>query len=309
MIGDMEIHSALRGRSPSRHLDEVISLLAAGQHNVLGRAQLLLIGISRDVIDRRVSRKRLHVVMPGVYSVSPRTSQRGWWMAAVLAAGPRAVLSHRAAAALHGIRPWTGLEVTVSCDRRLPRVIVHRSAIPADEVTEIAGIPTTGLNRTILDLAAVVPQNHLERALRRAETDQMTDTVSLAELFERYPGRRGVAKLRRLLETQAFTSVTRSDLEDRFLEVVGNHGIPRPITNTLVEGFECDAVWPRAKLIAELDSRAFHTDLHAFEEDRRRDRVLQRGGWRVVRVTSRQLEHDEAAVVADLVALLSAPAA
>ena len=309
MPDDMDIDRAEHGRLPPRHLDEEIAALAAAQHDVFARRQLLSLAVSTDVIDRRVKSRRLHVVLRGVYSVTPKPTQRGWWMAAVLAAGPGAVLSHRAAAALHGMRPFTAMEVTVPGDRRLPRVIVHRSSIPSDEIAELDGIPTAGVSRTIFDLAAVVPSNHLERALRRAETDHLGDSVSLAELFDRYPRRRGSAKLRAVLADNAFTSCTRSYLEDRFLEVVGRHGIDRPITNTLVDGFECDAVWPRARLIAELDSRAFHAHTHAFEEDRRRDRVLQRSGWRVVRITSRQLDREEASVVADLVALLSAAAA
>lgn len=132
-----------------------------------------------------MERQRLHPVLRGVYAVSPKITKRGWWMAAVLAAGPGAVLSHRGAAGLLGLRAATTLEVTVPGDRRLPKVIVHRSKLSPDETRIHDGIPTTGPSRTLLDLAAVVPKNHVERAMRRAETERADDPVALAELVAR----------------------------------------------------------------------------------------------------------------------------
>ena len=305
MRREMEVDLYMRGQLPSRALDHAIARFAAGQHDVVARHQLLAESFKADAIDRAVQRERLHAVMRGVYTVSRNLSRRGWWMAAVLAAGPGAVLSHRAAAALQGIRPSNGLEVTTPRDHRLPKVIVHRATIPPDEQRTIDGIPTTGPSRTLLDLAAVLPQNHLERATRRVETNGLTDTISLAELLARYPRRRGTRRLRAILDSGAFTAMTRSELEDAFLDLLREHGVDRPQTNAFVEGKERDAVWTEHRLVVELDGRQWHTDTHAFEHDRERDRALTARGWRVVRVTAKQLA--DPGLIADLRVLLSRP--
>lgn len=301
----MEEDRDISGQLPSRPLGEVIATLARSQHGVLARRQLLEAGFSRDVVDYSLTGRRLHAVHRGVYSVSPTLTQRARWMAATLAAGPNATLSHRSAAALYGLRQYAGLEVTTPNDRRIPSVTVHRTKLPQDERTTYDGIPITGISRTLLDLAAVLPTNQLERAARQAESRRLTDTVSLTELLARYPKRRGTAKLRHIAEQRAFTNETKSDLEDAFLELAARASLPRPQTNVLIEGFECDAVWRRHRLVVEVDSRRHHLTTSAFESDRRRDRVLQRSGWRVVRVTHRQLR--DPALVSDLQALLSRP--
>ena len=307
MHREMEITRHSGGGSPSRALDPVIAGLAARQHTMVARRQLLDLGFGEDAIDFRLGRARLHAVFTGAYSVAPgRPTKEGRWMAAVLATGPGAVLSHRAAAALHAIRPYAGCEVTVPRDRRPGGgIVVHRAAIEVDEITAVDGIPVTGISRTLLDLAAVVPYDQLERAARQAEITRATDTVSLTELLRRYPGRRGTRKLRALLDDTAIQAETRSELEDDFLTFVRAHGLPLPQTNVLVHGFLCDALWPEHRLVVELDSRAFHSHRRAFDDDRRRDRVLQHHGLRVVRLTKRHLTLEAAATARDLGALLA----
>lgn len=307
MPREMEICPNSWGRSPSGPVDAVIAELAARQHTMVARRQLLELGFNRRLIDLRLSRARLHPVFTGVYSVSPaRPTKEGRWMAAVLATGPGAVLSHRAAGARQGVRPFDGCEVTIPRDRRPGGgIVVHRSAIEADEITEVDGIPVTGISRTLLDLAAVVPYAQLERAARQAEINRATDSVSLTELVERYPGRRGSRHIRRLLEDDALHAHTRSELENDFLAFVRAYGLPLPQTNVLVHGFLCDAVWPQQRLVVELDSRAFHSHRRAFDDDRRRDRVLQHHGLRVVRLTKRHLTLEAAATARDLGALLA----
>lgn len=287
-------------------MDAVIAELAARQHTMVARRQLLELGFNRKLIDLRLSRARLHPVFRAVYSVAPgRPTKEGRWMAAVLATGPGAMLSHRAAGARHGVRPFDGCEVIVTRDRRPgPGIVVHRAQIQPDEITAVDGIPVTGISRTLLDLAAVVRYEQLERAARQAEIARVTDNVSLTELLERYPGRRGSRRLRRLLEDEALQAQTRSELEDDFLCFVRAHGLPHPQTNVLVHGFLCDAVWPDQRLVVELDSRAFHSHRRAFDDDRRRDRVLQHHGLRVVRLTKRHLTLEAAATARDLGALL-----
>jgi very-short-patch-repair endonuclease len=239
-----------------------------------------------------VQRRRLHPVHRGVYAVGHRVlSRHGVWMAAVLVADP-AVLSHRSAAALWGIRDSDRVEITVPrALRRRPRVTIHAAALRPDEMTVHEGVPVTTVARTLLDVAAVVrsPQR-LERAATEAEVRRLTSPTSLEVLLARYPRRAGTAGLRQLLATRTIGGhITRSDLEDRFLAFLDAERLPRPRTNLTVEGYEVDFHWPDAGLVVELDGYATHATRHAFEQDRARDRHLQLAGYRVLRITDRQL--------------------
>jgi very-short-patch-repair endonuclease len=234
-------------------------------------------------------------------------------MAAVLAAGAGAVLSHRSAAALWGIRHTTSTTVDVTVPHPLrprPGVRPHRARLRDDEVTEHNGIPTTTPPRTLLDLAAVLPTRHLERAINEAEYRQLTDPLSLAALAARYPRRPGVPKIRQLLKADSLgATLTRSELEDRFLQMLDVEKLPRPAINTLIHldghTIEADCTWPSRHLIVELDGYATHTTRRAFERDRARDRRLQAAGWRVARITWRQLHDDPDAIASELRALLA----
>ena len=228
-------------------------------------------------------------------------------MAATFAGGPGAVLSHRSAAALWGILPWDGAVEVTSGRRLLPRdgLILHSSHLPPDERTLLDGIPVTTVPRTLLDLAAVVTPRRLERALHEAEVLRLADPLSLSDLLARHPGRRGAAALNAILADAALgTTVTRQELEHDFSALVAEAGLPRPVTNVAVEGHEVDALWREERLIVELDGRAAHGTRRAFEADRARDRALTIAGWRVVRVTWRQLHHDGPALADDLRRLL-----
>jgi very-short-patch-repair endonuclease len=217
----------------------------------------------------------------GVYAVGHRVvSTRGRWMAAVLACGPTAVLSHRAAAALWGLREAGPLEVTAGRERRHPGIRTSMASVPNDERTIRDGIPVTTVARTLLDLAATLDKRQLKRAIHEAEYRRLTDTVPLDALIARYPGRRGITKIERTTAPRLF----RSDLEMDFLEFVDAHELPRPATNVDVEGFECDAVWHDQRLVVELDGGGHDLPTRS-EEDRLRDRALTVAGWRVVRVS------------------------
>lgn len=206
-------------------------------------------------------------------------------MAAVLASGDGAVLSHRSAAALWDIRPATGrIEVTTPRTRDARKgLLLHRAVLPQDEVTTHDGIPTTTPARTQLDLAAVVDRHALQRALNEAEVRRLEGPN---DLLDRYPTKKGTAALR----TLAPQCHTRGDLEARFHTFLDERRFPGPQTNALVEGFEVDAAWPDRRLIVELDSYEFHRTRQAFENDRRRDRRLTAAGWCVMRVTWRDLD-------------------
>jgi very-short-patch-repair endonuclease len=224
-------------------------------------------------------------------------------MAAVLAAGPGAALSHRAGAALLGLRPYDGLEVTVPAYRMRPGITVHTSSLPRDEVTTVDGIPVTTMPRTLLDLAAALPPHQLERVINEAEVQGLTDPLSLPDLIARYPCRKGVATIKAILDTGP--SFTRSELESRFLAFTRQARLASPLLNAHLLGFECDCVWPKQRVIVELDGHATHSTREAFEQDRARDRTLQAEGWQVVRVTWRQLHESPEALAADLRKILA----
>jgi very-short-patch-repair endonuclease len=235
-------------------------------------------------------------------------AREGRWLAAVLAGGSGAVLSHRSAAALWGLvaTPAGPVDVTVAAGRRQRRGIrFHRVAIPADEVTTERGIPVTTPARTLLDLAKTLDRHRLHRAADRAEQHRLTGHHPLDELLERHPKTPGAAKLRAIAEQNRIgETVTRSELEDRFLQFLDAHGLPKPETNQTTGDLEVDCVWRDAGLIVELDGRATHHTATAFERDRERDRTLQARGWRVIRITWRQLHLHPAAVRRDLQTLL-----
>jgi very-short-patch-repair endonuclease len=234
-------------------------------------------------------------------------------MAAVLAGGATTRLSHSSAAELWQLLPpgdkWP--EVTVDRWRRPHSGIRwHSTALREDEVTVVRGIPVTTVPRTLLDLAAVLDRRRVERAVNEAEVRRYADPLSLPALLARHPRRRGTAALRSILGVGGIGAmVTRSELEERFLRFVDEHGLPRPATNQSIaigeRHVEADCVWRGPRLIAELDGRAVHATAAAFERDRARDRTLTAGGWRVVRITWWQLSREPGRLAEDIAAILA----
>jgi predicted transcriptional regulator of viral defense system len=293
--------------------DAAIAALARRQHGVVSRGQLAELGLGRGAIDWRLAEERLLQVHRSVYAVGHRAlAQRSWWMAAVLAAGPGAALSHRSAAALWDLRRGGPSRIEVSVGRqRRPRsgITVHHVPLPPDETTVVDGIPVTTVARTLLDLAGVLPQPQLERAIERAEALRYADSPSLDALLHRYPTRPGTRTLRQIRARGITPTFTRSELEDRFLAFADAHGLPRPETNVWLGDIEVDFLWRAERLIVELDGRETHLTAAAFERDRARDRALQAAGWRVVRITWRQLHEEAGALAKDLARLLHSPLA
>lgn len=299
--------SAIQTELQSRGSDAAIATLAAAQHGVVSRAQLLELGLSASAIRRRVQGGRFHIVYRGVYAVGhKRLTREGRWMAAVLAAGADAVLSHRSAAALWGLRQHGGRpEVTVPPGRRgPPRLTVHRSLLPFDEVTTHNGIATTTAARTILDCAAVFADDDVERLIREAEFLRLDDRVGLNALLERYPRRQGTAAVRAALaRAKQGSGRTRLELEARFKSLISKADLPPPDLNATLELGEItiqpDFLWREKKLIVELDSHQAHYTTHAFENDRARDRAATVAGYRVIRVTARQLDDEADRILSD----------
>lgn len=302
------VDHAIRGKCSAREVDLVLAALAGKQHGVVARWQLVTAGVGRGAIDDRIGR-RLHPIHRGVYAVGyPVSGIKSRWMAAVLAAGLDAVLSHRSAAQLWGLLSPAGhwSEVTrLTFFRSHSRICAHRSVLPDDERTVVDGIPVTTVPRAILDLAAVAARRQVERALNEAEVRGLTDPLSIPDLLARYPRRRGTAVLRELLDENAEAGgATRNDFEEAFVPVLDSYGLPRPRFNAdvAVAGrfFSADCLWQRERLIVELDGRAVHGTRKAFEDDRERDRLFMAEGWRVMRVTWRQLRSQPSAIATDL---------
>jgi predicted transcriptional regulator of viral defense system len=262
--------------------------LAARQHGLVTRVQLRKLGLSGGLIDHRLRSGGLHRVHTGVYALAYRSqTPHARMMAAVLACGPGAALSHRSAAELWGFGPARrgAVEVTVPGQRRPNGIIAHRSLTLAAHVATLHRIPVTTAARTLIDLAAVLDDARLGRAINDAHIKRLVALEELAELAARSRGR-ATARVSDLLGANA---PTRSVLEDRFLAFLDKHALPRPEVNQRAAGHEVDALWPEQRLIVELDGRAFHDGPAAFERDRERDAQLMAAGYRVLRITWRRL--------------------
>jgi very-short-patch-repair endonuclease len=284
-------------QSCTDRLDAVVGALASEQMGVVSRRQLLEAGLSRKSVGNRVRSGHLVRLHRGVYAVGhARLRREGVWLAAVLAAGPEAVLSHRDAAGLHGLRPANHAQVDVTTTDRGrgrggdPGIRIHRTrSLDAEDATTVHGIPVTTVARTLVDLAGVVPRDHLARVVKEAEQRNVFDLAAVHAALTRTRGRRGAghrAVREAIAEHEALgLSATRSSLEDAFLRLLRDAGLPSPAVNATVEGFEVDAVWRTQRIAVELDGWASHHDRHAFQRDRERDAVLTTAGWRVVRFT------------------------
>jgi len=286
--------------------DERIDQIAAAQLGLVTRAQLLAAGVSRHAIARRVATRRLRLLHRGVYRVGPVVAPYTRELAAVLACGPDAVVSHRSAGWLWRIVPDPGDAMRVDIilrngDRgRRPNIRVHRMRLDADDVTVRDGIPVTTPGRTLLDLAATLPLRELERAVAEAERANLFDHRDLACLAGRYAGRPGAPKLRRLLARDAPPAFTRWEAEERLLALVRKAQLPAPEMNVRVADHEVDFFWRRERLVVEVDGFAFHATSRNFEQDRLRDARLAAIGVHVVRVTWRQLTREPEATLVRL---------
>ena len=316
MEGSGEKRETTSGFSPDVPLERRIAERAAQQHGVVALRELVELGMTVDAARKRVTSGRWRRVHAGVYAIghAPLT-RRARYMAAVLACGPGAALSHREAAALHGLRPSSRGSIDVTSPRRTGRgrrgIDVHSGAIlEPHDVIVVDGIPCTTVARTLLDLAEVTKRRQVERACDRAEMLELFDLVAIADQLERASGRRGAPALRAIVDDRLrATILTRSELEECFLELCRASSLPQPQVNVWIAleptGYEADFLWPQQRLVAELDGRTVHATHRAFEHDRRRDQRLTLAGFTVVRFTWRQVVDEPAATVATMRALLA----
>lgn len=293
----------------SRTQGRALADLAARQHGVVALRQLPALGWTPGAVRVALDAGRLHSLHRGVYAVGHRRlTTRGRWMAAVLACGPGALLSHRSAAALWGLIPAPDAlpEVLVSTrphHRPAVRLRYTRSVDFEDRAVR-DGIAVTSVPRTLLSLAGTRRGQGLERAIAEAERLRLFDLDPVIELLERSRRRPGSRRLRNAIRSYEEPEMTRSELERRFLQLARSAGLPRPAVNASVAGHEVDMLWPRHRLIVELDGYEYHRTRAAFERDRRRDEDLKVAGYQVIRLTARRLAEEPAMAIGRLGALL-----
>jgi very-short-patch-repair endonuclease len=277
--------------------------VARTQDGAVSAAQLAAAGFSRRAIQHRLATGVLTRVHRGVYLLG---AVRGPWFAehaALLACGARAVLSHWTALALWGLaeRP-AQVHVTRPATGHAPAgVRVHRGTI--EDVRRRHGLPVTSPARALLDVASSMPAVDLARLVEEAQVQRLVTRAELADARHRH----GTAALRAVLQRDDQPSLTRSEAERRLLALIRAARLPAPVTNARVGRFEVDMLWRQERLVVEVDGFAFHGSRSAFERDRRRDAQLLALGYRVLRITWRQLVEEPEAVIAALAAALSAP--
>jgi very-short-patch-repair endonuclease len=287
--------------------------LAARQHGVVARAQLLALGLSGDGIKHRVRKGLLHRVRRGVYAVGrPNLGRHGRWMAAVLACGPDAVLSHESAAVLWGIRTREPSDIEIAVPRLAarsePRCVIHRRVLAPSDITERHGIPVTTPTRSLLDLAGTLGPRALEAAVNQADKLDLVDPEALRSALDAMKGRRAAPALRTLLDRRTFT-LTDSELERRFLRIARKAGLGKPMTQVRVNGFLVDFYWPDLKLVVETDGLRYHRTPAQQANDRRRDQVHTAAGLTPLRFTHAQVAFERPYVRRTLTAVAKRSAA
>jgi very-short-patch-repair endonuclease len=295
----------MRSKGDKRPRDTLIARVAANQHGVITTTQLARAGLSSGRIAERAAAGRLHRLHRGVYAVGhPRVSEHGRWMAAVLACGEGAVLSHLSAAELWGIRRrvrrqseaggrggHTTVHVTIPSTagkRRQNGIVLHRSStLIASNCTRRDGIPVTKPGRTLADLHPLLSPAEFSAAVREAEFLGLPIGGTgdrNAESFDR--------------------DGTRTELEERMLAICRRHRLPQPEVNVMVDRYEVDFLWRERRLVVEVDGWVSHRTRSAFEEDRARDASLKSLGHDVLRFTWRQVTRDAHEVAKTIRALL-----
>ena len=293
-----------------------IGALADRQHGVVALHQLQLLGLSKSAVSKRARGGRLHRIHRAVYAVGrSKLTGYGHWMAAVLACGPRAVLSHRSAAGLWGLRPDNRRKSDISLPspsaRAKAAIEVHRSVtLTAEDRTTVDGIPCTTVARTLVDLGDVVGRRAVERAVEQAEVLQLFDLRAVDRAVTRAGPRRGPGILLSVLEDLGGPTLTASELEEAFLALCREAGLPTPEVNvwlTLGDGsaVKVDFLWRRERLVVETDGHRFHRTTQSRERDTRRDVLLRLAGFEPVRFTGRQVAFDKEWVTRTLLALAS----
>jgi very-short-patch-repair endonuclease len=286
------------------HRDRRIAAIASLQRGMVSRQQLLAAGIGRGAISRMLASGWLLPEHQGVYSVAYRSKQPfARETAAVLAIGADAVLSHRSAALVWGMCPARSgapVEVLVPAGsaHRRDGIVAHRTKRLERRETRIReGLPVTSPARTALDIAADVSLRELERAVDEALVGRLVRYSELRAAASQAKGRRGGPLLSAVLDHRGAPTITRSEAEERFLELVRDAGLPEPEVNVHLNGYEVDFFWREQNVVVEVDGYTYHATRGAFERDRAKDATMIAAGIQVMRITWLQMERERLAVV------------
>jgi very-short-patch-repair endonuclease len=290
-------------QSLTQRADRVIARLAARQHGVVARRQLLAAGITARQITHRLAAGRLHELHRGIYLVGhtarpPHAAEQ----AALLALGESAVLSHQSAAHLWNLlpRPADPVRVTVAPGRNAarPGIAIHRAALDPQDIRRRHRLALTSPPRTILDLAADTASGDLEHIVADAAYRGLASEEELRDQIERNPRRRGVRALARVLGFPEGPQRTRSQAERRMLRLLREAGIGDFVLNHRVHGYEVDVLWRDYSFAIEIDGYDGHSSRVAFERDRLKVAKLKARGLDVMPVSARQVRDDPHGVVA-----------
>jgi hypothetical protein len=288
--------------------DTLIAVLAGKQHGYVTREQLLALGVGPGAIKYRVKIGRLIPVYAGVYAVGyVQMTPVARAHAAVLACGEKAALSHASAASLWEFyKRWDmPFEVTAPSIRVRKGIKVHRSrTLTRRDVDCQLGIRVTSPARTVLDVAPRLNPKRLTRVVNDALRAPYLHLDDLADVLNRNPNHPGTKRL--LAFVQDPKAPTNSPLEDDFLEFARRYGLPTPVTNTYLLGYEIDVLYPRERVIVEVDSHLFHSDRDSFERDRKRDVVMLEADFITVRITDERMKREPEDEAHRLLAILEA---
>ena len=271
--------------------------LARRQHGVVAREQLLGLGFTRSGIEHRNRAGRLHLITRGVYAVGRQDLTReGRWMAAVLASGPAAALSHRSAAALWGFgkehEDFIEISVRRPCKHRRPGLRVHsRPSLPVGDFTTRRGLSVTHPVRTFLDLTTVAGPITIERAINEADKRDVIDADALRRALNNRSGERGVRPLRRILDKHTFR-LSDDELERLFRPLAAAAGLPTPLTKQMVNKFEVDFFWPDLGLVVETDGWRYHRTPSAQTRDALRFQTHVANGLTPIRFSHHQVKYE-----------------
>jgi very-short-patch-repair endonuclease/predicted transcriptional regulator of viral defense system len=290
-------------------IDAAINALARAQHGVVTRQQLLLHGLSRRMIARRIRQLRLTPLHSGVYLLGPLPMPWSYEMAALLACGPHVVLSHWSAAGVTQI-----VAAEPSADRTVHLIVPRtgggrrtgirpfRTQLHRSDMCELFGMRVTTVPRTLFDLATPLGRagesRRLEQLVASALDRRLTTEQELRRVLARHIRHRGAGLLRLVLGGQQGPALARSEAEEKLLELIRAAALPTPRLNARVAGHEVDFHWQAERLVVEVDGYAWHSSRNRFERDRARDATLTAAGFAVLRVTWRQITEEPSAVIA-----------
>jgi very-short-patch-repair endonuclease len=300
----------MRAQGPN-HRDRLVGALADQRHGVVSREQLLAAGVGPGAIARGIEAGRLRPVFRGVYAVGHIALRcEGWWIAALLACGESAALSHRTAGRIWGMLtgPTLPIDVTTSTDRgrKHRQIRTHRMLLDPFDAVVRDNLRVTTPSRTIVDLAATLEGRALRDAVERAEDLRRFDPDDIRDTLARAPRRAGTRRLEDLITVIApDDDNARSHLERLFFALTRKARLPTPVSNHEIACRSRDFAWPDQRLVVETDGYRYHSSRQAKRRDNRRDRQLTAQGWRPVRFTYEEIAFEPAEVAKELVGLLS----